>query len=75
MTEENGSELTGVSDEHYNLVSTLYHALESASTYEIYVEDAEEAGDNELADCLREIQEQNRDQAQRAKELLKARLK
>jgi hypothetical protein len=42
------AESTGTPDEHYNLVSVLYHALQGAEIYEEYVEDAEAAGDDEL---------------------------
>jgi hypothetical protein len=28
-----GNQMTGVRDEHYNLVSILYHALQGAETY------------------------------------------
>lgn len=70
----NGEQNTGTADEHYNLISVLYHALESAETFEIYVEDAEEAEDGELAAFFREVQEQSRQQAERAKALLAQRL-
>ena len=65
---------TGVPDEHYNLVSVLYHALEGTETYGIYIEDAEDAGDEELAQFLREIQDQYRQNAQRAMQLLQQRI-
>ena len=72
--QSDGEGQTGTADEHYNLISVLYHALESAETFEIYVEDAEEAGDDELADFFREVQQQARQQAERAKSLLGQRL-
>ncbi len=75
MSEENNAaQTTGTSDEHYDLVSVLYHALDVAETYEIYIEDAQEAGDQELVDFFRDIQNQNREVVVRAKELLKQRL-
>jgi len=58
----------------YNLVSVIYHALQGAETYGTYIQDAEEEGDQELATFLREVQQQNRDAANRAKELLAARM-
>ena len=61
---------TGTTDENYNLVSVLYHALEGASVYEIYTQDAEEAGDNELKEFFQQIQEEETRRAERAKELL-----
>lgn len=71
---EMDEELTGTPDEHFNLISVLYHCLESAETYELYIEDAEDAEDDELIAFFQELQEANRLQAQRAKQLLKQRL-
>ena len=65
-----GDRVTGVRDEHYNLVSILYHALEGAETYDTYINDAEGAGDQELAQFFRQVQEEERRRAARAKELL-----
>lgn len=65
---------TGTSDKDYNLVSVLYHALEGAATYQQYVSDAESAGDTELADFFREVQQQHQQLGERAKSLLKQRL-
>lgn len=67
-------ELTGVPDEQYNLISALYHLLESVETYEIYIEDSEEGGDDELVEFFSQVQESNRQMADRAKQLLKSRL-
>lgn len=61
-------------DEHYDLVSVLYHALQGDDTLARYIDDAEGAGDEELADHFREIQEKYREIAQDAKELLKEKL-
>ena len=75
MSQENNIEhITDTSDEHYDLVSVLYHSLEVAETYDIYIEDAEEAGDQELVEFFRDIQNQNRQIVVRAKQLLKQRL-
>jgi rubrerythrin len=65
-----GNQMTGVRDEHYNLVSILYHALQGAETYDTYISDAESAGDQEFAQFFREVQEEERRRAARAKELL-----
>jgi rubrerythrin len=69
-----GDKVTGVRDEHYNLVSILYHALQGAETYDTYISDAEAAGDQELAQFFRQVQEEERQRAARAKELLGRRL-
>ena len=69
-----GENVTGVRDEHYNLVSILYHSLQGAETYDTYISDAEGAGDQELTQFFREVQEEERRRALRAKELLGQRL-
>jgi hypothetical protein len=61
-------------DEFYGLVSVLYHALQGAETYAVYVEDARKAGDRELAEFFEECQDEESDRAERAKELLAARI-
>ena len=71
---EGGQQTTGTQDTSYNLVSVLYHALEGASTYEQYVRDAEQSGDQELAAFFREAINSSRQVADRAKQLLKQRL-
>jgi rubrerythrin len=65
-----GDKVTGVRDEHYNLVSILYHALQGAETYDTYISDAESVSDQELAQFFRQVQEEERRRAARAKELL-----
>jgi hypothetical protein len=67
-------EKTGTSNAAYNLVSVVYHALQGAETYEAFVSDAEREGDVELSDFLRDVQERNREIADRGKQLLKTRL-
>ena len=69
-----GERVTGTRDEHYNLVSVLYHTLEEGDVLEQYVRDAEQADDSELADFFREVQQEDRRRAQRAKALLLKRL-
>jgi hypothetical protein len=51
-----GEQTTGTRDEHYNLISVLYHALNGADTCERYALDAEAAGDERLAAFFRETQ-------------------
>lgn len=65
---------TGTRDKHYNLISILYHALQGAETYNEYIRDAEQSGDNELAKFFRDVQEQERQRAERAKKLLTQRM-
>jgi hypothetical protein len=66
----NCEQTTGVSDTVYNLASVLYHAAEGGTVYTKYIEDAEQEGDQELADFFRQVQQQDAQRAQRAKQLL-----
>jgi rubrerythrin len=65
---------TGTHDVHYNLISVLYHTLQGAETSMQYVSDAEKSGDEEVARFFREVQEEDRRRAERAKALLGQRL-
>jgi hypothetical protein len=65
-----GEQATGTRDEHYNLVSVLYHALHGAENCERYVLDAEATGDEQLAAFFRETQAAQMETAERSKELL-----
>lgn len=66
-------QMTGTRDEHYNLISVLYHALQGAETSQQYIQDAEQGGDQELAQFFQEVQKEDRERAQRAERLLAAR--
>jgi rubrerythrin len=65
---------TGTPNVTYNLVSILYHALQGGENYAVYARDAEESGDGELADFFRQLVEEERNRADRTKQLLKNRL-
>ncbi len=65
---------TGTKDKHYNLTSVLYHALQGGEVYDQYISDAEGEGDDELAQFFRDVQQEERDRADRAKKLLADRL-
>lgn len=62
-------------DKDYNLVSTLYHALQGAETSSVYLRDAESEGDGEIAKYLRDTQGQYLQIAESAKNLLGKRIK
>jgi len=66
--------MTGTRDVHYNLISVLYHTLQGAETCVQYLKDAEQAGDQELASFFHDVQEEDRQRAERAKMLLRQRL-
>ena len=65
-----GEQTTGTRDEHYNLISVLYHALHGAENCETYALDAEAAGRDDLVTFFREAQVVQAGMAERAKELL-----
>ena len=67
---DRGERTTGTRDEHYNLVSVLYHALHGAENCDRYASDAEVAGDERLAAFFRETQAMQTQVAERAKGLL-----
>lgn len=71
---EAGEYDTALADDHFDLISVLYHALEGAATYEIYIQDAEEVGDEELVDFFQQLYDENCQRAERAKQLLTKRL-
>ena len=65
-----GEQTTGTRDEHYNLISVLYHALHGAENCDRYASDAEVAGDERSAAFFREVQVMQAQIAERAKGLL-----
>lgn len=68
MTDSQGN--TGTQDVHYNLVSILYHALQGAETHDQYIKDAEQGGNQDLAQFFRDVKEETQRRADRAKQLL-----
>jgi hypothetical protein len=61
---------TSVSNTYYNLVSVLYHALETAQTTATYIRDAQQSGDQQLAQFFQSVQQTANQQAQQAQQLL-----
>jgi hypothetical protein len=61
-------------DDVYGLVSVLYHALQGAENYAKYAQDARSSGDDEVIEFFEECQAEEIERADRAKELLAARL-
>ena len=74
MADQGNQGNTGTSDVTYNLVSVIYHALQGAETYDTYIKDAEQSGDQELAEFFRDVKQQSSDRAERAKGLLGQRI-
>lgn len=65
---------TNLPDKHYDLISVLYHALQSVQTCAQYAEDAGREGDQELAQFFGQVQQNQLACAQKAKQLLGTRL-
>ncbi len=72
-TQETGH-ITGTQDKDYNILWFTEQCLSNVLRLETYVQDAERAGDGELADFFRRAQEASRRGAEQGKELLRARL-
>ncbi len=71
MTEgRTGERATGTPNTIYDLSSVLFHALEGGASYDQYIQDAEEEGDQELADFFRRVRDEDSSRADEAQRLL-----
>jgi hypothetical protein len=70
VTNTGSEQLTGISDAVYDLTSVFYHAAEGSQVYAKYIDDAAKAGDNELVEFFKDVQEQDAERAQKAKSLI-----
>jgi hypothetical protein len=66
--------VTGTKDKDYNILWFTEVCLSNALRLETYIQDAERAGDNELAEFFRRAQGESRKGAEQGKQLLRARL-
>jgi len=73
MSIETG-QLTGTADQDYNIIWFTEQCLSNTLRMETYIQDAERAGDTELAELFRRAQGESRKGAEQAKVLLRARL-
>ena len=64
------SQQTSTSNTYYNLVSVLYHALETAQTSAAYIQDAQQSGNQQLVQFFQSVQQTANQQAQQAQQLL-----
>ncbi len=71
---QQGAGVTRTPNPQYDLASVLYHALKGAQTCDTYVKDAEQGGDNELAQFFRQVQQEQTMCADKAKKLLTKRV-
>jgi hypothetical protein len=72
--QEEAGQVTGTKDKDYNVIWFTEQCLSNVLRLETYVEDAERAGDSELADFFRRAQETSRKGAEQGKDLLRSRL-
>jgi hypothetical protein len=73
MSSETGN-ITGTTDKDYNLIWYTEACLSNAMRLELYIQDAERAGDNEVAELFRKAQADSRKGAEQGKMMLKSRL-
>ncbi|MFI6173867.1 hypothetical protein ACIBCN_44350 [Nocardia sp. NPDC051052] len=67
-------DVTGTADKDYNLIWFTESCLSNALRMETYSQDAERAGDTELAEFFRRAQRESQKGAEQGKDLLRQRL-
>jgi hypothetical protein len=72
-TSETGN-TTGTKDKDYDLIWYVEACLDNALRLDIYIQDADRAGDSELADLFRRAQSDSRKGAEMGKQMLARRL-
>lgn len=70
MAEGRSERATGTPNVIYDLSSVLFHALEGGASYDQYIQDAEEAGDQELAVFFRRVRNEDSNRADEAQRLI-----
>lgn len=71
----NVEQVTGISNVAYDVMALLANKLEGLEAMEMYKEDAECAGDQELSRFVERLQEQDRQSVDQLKGMLTKRLK
>jgi hypothetical protein len=67
-------DITGTKDKDYDIIWFTEQCLSNVLRLETYAEDADRAGDSDLADFFRRAQETSRKGAEQGKEMLRSRL-
>jgi rubrerythrin len=62
---------TGFDDVTYDLISVQYHALKAGHDYGQYVRDAENAGQDDIAQFFRDVMAQDSERAHQCHEFLR----
>jgi hypothetical protein len=74
MTGSETGQVTGIKDKDYDIIWFTEACLSNALRLETYIQDAERAGDTELATFFRKAQAESRKGAEQGKQLLRKRL-
>ena len=74
MVQQRQNSETGTANEQYNLISVIYHSLQSATVCDTYIQDADSSGDSELSQFFQQVKEQNCQQAEQAKKMMTQRM-
>ena len=74
MSSTDTGAVTGTADKDYNIIWFTEQSLSNALRLETYIKDAQQAGDNELADFFRRAQDASRRGGEEGKKLLAARM-
>jgi hypothetical protein len=74
MTDVETGEVTGTTDKDYNIIWFTEVCLSNVLRLETYIQDAERAGDRELADFFRRAQHESHKGAEQGKQMLSSRL-
>ena len=72
--EQETGDVTGTKDKDYNIIWFVEQCLSNVLRLDTYIEDAERAGDGDLAEFFRRAQETSRKGAEQGKEMLTKRL-
>ena len=67
-------DVTGTADKDFNIIWFTETCLSNALRLEVFIHDAERAGDKELVEFFRKAQSESRKGAEQGKKLLAARL-
>lgn len=74
MVSTETGQVTGTKDKDFDIIWFTEQCLSNVLRLEIYIQDAERAGDIELMEFFRRAQGESRKGAEQAKQLLQARL-
>ncbi len=74
MAGEETGQITGTQDKDYNIIWFTEQCLSNVLKMETFAQDAERAGDTELAEFFRRAQGESRKGAEQGKAMLKSRL-